>query len=405
MGWDNRGHGLDAHPDVDTTSTAPTDGQALVWDDANSEWVPGDAGSSSPLTTKGDLYTHDGSADARLPVGSDGRYLKANSTATNGIEWADPPGAYAETIGDGSATSFTVTHNLGTEDVHVQVWDVSGTDPVLANGDPSSVEATDTNTVTVTFGSAPSTDQYRIVVLASGASGGSGGKSYVTLPGLKPPDTSDADDVEFLDQSNGTDPTTIMSWFNQGTSTADLRGGRLHIVPQSGGGSHSFRGLAVAAPTGDFTADTMLHWRHVFGGGASDDIDLGIVAIWGTLSSPTALIYSALVIDSGTVTIGSARHTAFDGGFAATNQTINIKDPHTVLVGLDWDSSGTSMQARFSFDPLGYEWHTLTADTSQAGDPDFVGLYVSDRNGVGACGHFRFLRFNWTADFDPTTDN
>lgn len=86
-------------------------------------------------------------------------------------------GAYAETIGDGSATSFTVTHNLGTEDVHVQVWDVSGTDPALANGDPSSVEATDDNTVTVTFGSAPSTDQYRVVVLAAGSSGGDGGGS------------------------------------------------------------------------------------------------------------------------------------------------------------------------------------------------------------------------------------
>lgn len=86
-------------------------------------------------------------------------------------------GSYAETIGDGTATSFTVTHNLGTEDVHVQVWDVSGTDPALANGDPSSVEATDTDTVTVVFGTAPTTDQYRVVVLASGAADSGGGES------------------------------------------------------------------------------------------------------------------------------------------------------------------------------------------------------------------------------------
>jgi hypothetical protein len=33
---------IDALQDVDTTTAAPTDGQALVWDNANSEWVPGD---------------------------------------------------------------------------------------------------------------------------------------------------------------------------------------------------------------------------------------------------------------------------------------------------------------------------------------------------------------------------
>lgn len=83
-------------------------------------------------------------------------------------------GAYAETIGDGAATSFVVTHDLGTTDVHVQVWDVSGADPVLANGDPSSVEATDTVSVTVAFGAAPTTDQYRVVVIASGRAAGVG---------------------------------------------------------------------------------------------------------------------------------------------------------------------------------------------------------------------------------------
>ena len=34
---------LDDLTDVDTTTTPPTDGQALVWDDYIGEWVPGDA--------------------------------------------------------------------------------------------------------------------------------------------------------------------------------------------------------------------------------------------------------------------------------------------------------------------------------------------------------------------------
>ena len=34
-------HGLDEHTDVDTTTVAPTDGQALVWDDGAGKWEPG----------------------------------------------------------------------------------------------------------------------------------------------------------------------------------------------------------------------------------------------------------------------------------------------------------------------------------------------------------------------------
>ena len=43
-------------------------------------------GTTSPLTTKGDLYTFD-TANARLPVGSDGRVLSADSTQGTGLKW------------------------------------------------------------------------------------------------------------------------------------------------------------------------------------------------------------------------------------------------------------------------------------------------------------------------------
>lgn len=43
-------------------------------------------GGASPLTTKGDLYTYT-TVDARLPVGSNGQVLSANSATSTGLEW------------------------------------------------------------------------------------------------------------------------------------------------------------------------------------------------------------------------------------------------------------------------------------------------------------------------------
>lgn len=48
--------------------------------------IPG-GGGASPLTTKGDLYTFT-TVDARLPVGTDGLCLIANSADPTGLNWA-----------------------------------------------------------------------------------------------------------------------------------------------------------------------------------------------------------------------------------------------------------------------------------------------------------------------------
>ena len=59
-----------------------------------------------------------------------------------------------------SATSYTVTHNLGTLDVHVQVYEVATGEEVLVDN----VRAT-TSTVTLGFASAPTSNAYRVVVI------------------------------------------------------------------------------------------------------------------------------------------------------------------------------------------------------------------------------------------------
>jgi len=69
---------------------------------------------------------------------------------------------YSTSIGNGSLTSIAVTHNLGTQDVMVQVYRVASPyDQVEVDS-----ERTDANTVTLKFAVAPSSNQYRVVCQA-----------------------------------------------------------------------------------------------------------------------------------------------------------------------------------------------------------------------------------------------
>jgi hypothetical protein len=67
---------------------------------------------------------------------------------------------FSASVGDGSSTSLAVTHNLGTKDVSVTVRLNSTDEAVLADW-----VATDTNTVTVTFATAPASNAYRVTVI------------------------------------------------------------------------------------------------------------------------------------------------------------------------------------------------------------------------------------------------
>jgi len=68
---------------------------------------------------------------------------------------------FTANIGDGSATQYAVTHNLGMRDVQVVVYrNSSPWDDVITD-----VERPDANSVVVRFASAPSANQFRVVIL------------------------------------------------------------------------------------------------------------------------------------------------------------------------------------------------------------------------------------------------
>lgn len=78
------------------------------------------------------------------------------------IDTAVVPRKFAANIGNGALTTITVTHNLGTRDVHVTVYRNSAPyDNVIPDIDRS----VGVNDVTITFATAPASNAYRVVVI------------------------------------------------------------------------------------------------------------------------------------------------------------------------------------------------------------------------------------------------
>ncbi len=82
-------------------------------------------------------------------------------TLTNdGTNYHEITRKYKQTLST-SATSYTLTHNLGTQDVIVQIYEVASPyQQIFAD-----VEHTSSSTVTVKFASAPTAGEYRVVII------------------------------------------------------------------------------------------------------------------------------------------------------------------------------------------------------------------------------------------------
>lgn len=74
--------------------------------------------------------------------------------------WSGRKLKFSASIGDGAATQYDVTHNLGTLDVEIYVYRNSDGVQVLTD-----MRAFSTNVARINFAVAPSSNQYRVVIL------------------------------------------------------------------------------------------------------------------------------------------------------------------------------------------------------------------------------------------------
>lgn len=115
-------------------------------------------GTSAPSATETTAGIAEIATQAETDTGTDDqRFITPLKLAT----WAGRLRRVAQTIGDGAATQYTVTHNLNTRDVHVSVLRTSGAfDEVIVDK-----EATTVNSVTIRFAAAPALNAFRVVVI------------------------------------------------------------------------------------------------------------------------------------------------------------------------------------------------------------------------------------------------
>jgi hypothetical protein len=164
------GHLSDNH-DVDTSGA--TNGQFLQYNSSTDYWLPTSSGNFTNLQVNGtgvsiSGHTHTSSNITDFNSSISGLLPVTNIVAGTGMTVSSSAGsftinldAYSVLIGDGSATSYTITHNLGvSNDAHVSVRDTGTNYYVYPD-----VKYVNSDSVIIEFSSAPTSNQYRVSII------------------------------------------------------------------------------------------------------------------------------------------------------------------------------------------------------------------------------------------------
>ena len=154
---------------IEIDAATPSDTNVLKYDAGLNKYVPGVASTVASLDDLTDVVIGSATPNQVLVYQENGTWA-AGSAPIPSVEGS----AYFSTIGDGTQTTFTITHNLATRDVFVSTTE--------ANSPYSSFstywEATTDNSIILYFDSAPSASSVRVAIYAALA-----GSSFPDLEG------------------------------------------------------------------------------------------------------------------------------------------------------------------------------------------------------------------------------
>jgi len=145
---------------------APTNGQILIGNGSNNDMqlatiTPGEGIDITNVAGGITIDAEDSSTTNKgvVQLATDAEALAGTDTAKVITPAGLATRSFSTSIGDGSATSITVTHNLNSRDVIIQLYDNSSYDTVFAD-----VVRTTVDTATISFAAAPTSGDIRVLV-------------------------------------------------------------------------------------------------------------------------------------------------------------------------------------------------------------------------------------------------